>query len=110
MADTITWALEYVNRDGERRRKEFPTEHQREMFVLRGQNSGAVRQTLAFADPSEVDTQDSVKAALSALVDAGRIRTFGISSAGRFYIRDSKGERLPALTLTRAAEYARGLA
>jgi hypothetical protein len=49
------------------------------------------------------------RAILDTLTDAHRIRLWGVSDAGRYYIRLNNGRRVANLTVTRAADFAAAL-
>lgn len=55
---------------------------------------------------TETPAHLAVRATLDTLVIAGKIRTYGLTTKGRYFIRTVDGRRIANMTVTRAADFA----
>ncbi len=55
---------------------------------------------------TETPAHIATRTALDNLVTAGKIRIYGVTTKGRYFVRTNDGRRIANMTVTRAADFA----
>lgn len=55
---------------------------------------------------TETPAHIATREALAALVQAGKIGTYGVTAKGRYFVRTRDGRRVANMTVSRAADFA----